>query len=107
MSHPTYFDAAEVPRLLADYPLGPDFATSFRQLSRDALRARQEARFAAVIPAGRILVNVPAAAGFTGVVTKLQPSFTLGCGTYGGNSTTDNVSFKNLQNIKRLAYPRT
>ena len=49
MSHPTYFDAAEVPRLLADYPLGPEFATTFRQLSRDALRARQETRFAAVM----------------------------------------------------------
>jgi acetaldehyde dehydrogenase/alcohol dehydrogenase len=27
----------------------------------------------------------------------------LGCGTWGGNSTTDNVSYRNLQNIKRLA----
>ena len=67
----------------------------------------REARFAAAIPAGRILVNVPATFGFCGLVTALTPSFTLGCGTYGGNSTTDNVSFKNLQNIKRLAYPRT
>jgi len=49
VSHPTYFDAAEIPRLLADYPLGADFAISFRQLSRDALRARQEARFAIVM----------------------------------------------------------
>ena len=32
------------------------------------------------------------------------PSFTLGCGTYGGNSTTDNVSYHNLLNIKRLAH---
>jgi hypothetical protein len=31
------------------------------------------------------------------------PSLTLGCGTFGGNSTTDNVSYKNLRNIKRLA----
>ena len=67
----------------------------------------REARFAAAIPAGRILVNVPATFGFCGLVTSLTPSFTLGCGTYGGNSTTDNVSFKNLQNIKRLAYLRT
>lgn len=67
----------------------------------------REARFAAAIPAGRILVNVPATFGFCGLVTALQPSFTLGCGTYGGNSTTDNVSFTNLQNIKRLAYQRT
>ncbi len=65
----------------------------------------REARFAAAIPAGRILVNVPATFGFCGLVTSLQPSFTLGCGTYGGNSTTDNVGFTNLQNIKRVAHP--
>lgn len=66
----------------------------------------REARFADAIPAGRILVNVPATFGFCGLVTALTPSFTLGCGTYGGNSTTDNVTFTNLQNIKRLALPR-
>jgi hypothetical protein len=43
--------------------------------------------------------------GFCGVVTGLTPAFTLGCGTFGGNSTTDNVSYQNLQNIKRVAYP--
>jgi len=63
------------------------------------------ARFAAVIPVGRILVNVPATLGFCGVVTGLTPAFTLGCATFGGNSTTDNVSYENLQNIKRVAYP--
>jgi acyl-CoA reductase-like NAD-dependent aldehyde dehydrogenase len=63
------------------------------------------ARFAEEIPVGRILVNVPATMGFCGVVTGLTPAFTLGCGTFGGNSTTDNVSYQNLQNIKRVAYP--
>ncbi len=63
------------------------------------------ARFAEAIPCGRILVNVPATMGFCGVVTGLTPAFTLGCGTFGGNSTTDNVSYGNLQNIKRVAYP--
>ena len=63
------------------------------------------ARFAEAIPCGRILVNVPATMGFCGVVTGLTPAFTLGCGTFGGNSTTDNVSYGNLQNIKRIAYP--
>lgn len=63
------------------------------------------ARFAEAIPVGRILVNVPATMGFCGVVTGLTPAFTLGCGTFGGNSTTDNVSYGNLQNIKRVAYP--
>jgi len=65
------------------------------------------ARFARAVPVSRILVNVPATLGFCGVVTGLTPSFTLGCGTFGGNSTTDNVSYANLQNIKRVAYPTT
>jgi acyl-CoA reductase-like NAD-dependent aldehyde dehydrogenase len=69
--------------------------------------AEREARFATAIPAGRILVNVPATLGFCGVVTGLQPSFTLGCGTFGGNSTTDNVGYKNLLNVKRVAHPTT
>lgn len=64
------------------------------------------ARFAAAMPTGRILVNVPATLGFCGIATALQPSCTLGCGTFGGNSTTDNVGYENLRNIKRLAYPR-
>jgi acyl-CoA reductase-like NAD-dependent aldehyde dehydrogenase len=61
-------------------------------------------RFGLCMPAGRILVNSPGAQGIAGVTTGLIPSYTLGCGTLGGNSTTDNVSYHNLQNIKRLAY---
>ena len=61
-------------------------------------------RFGIAMPASRIIVNSPGAQGISGVTTGLLPSFTLGCGTYGGNSTTDNVSYHNLLNIKRLAY---
>jgi acyl-CoA reductase-like NAD-dependent aldehyde dehydrogenase len=64
-------------------------------------------RFAREMPASRILVNVPSALGCCGAVTGLKPSLTLGCGTFGGNSTTDNVSADNLINIKRLARPLT
>lgn len=60
-------------------------------------------RFGREIPASRILVNSPGSQGVCGVTTALQPSFTLGCGTFGGNSTTDNVSYMNLLNVKRLA----
>lgn len=63
------------------------------------------ARFAREMPASRILVNSPGAQGVVGLCTGLDPSLTLGCGTFGGNSTTDNVSYRNLLNIKRLAYP--
>jgi hypothetical protein len=39
-----------------------------------------------------------------GACTGLVPSFTLGCGTYGGTSTTDNVSYGHLVNVKRIAW---
>jgi acetaldehyde dehydrogenase / alcohol dehydrogenase len=63
-------------------------------------------RFAEEIPASRILVNGPATLGCIGVGNGLTPSLTLGCGTFGGNSTTDNVTYTNLLNVKRLARPR-
>ena len=56
------------------------------------------------MPASRILVNAPGVQGGIGAVTGLMPSLTLGCGTFGGNSTTDNVTYKHLINVKRLAY---
>jgi acyl-CoA reductase-like NAD-dependent aldehyde dehydrogenase len=62
-------------------------------------------RFAEAVPASRILVNGPATHGCIGVGNGLTPSLTLGCGTFGGNSTTDNVTYTNLLNVKRLARP--
>jgi acyl-CoA reductase-like NAD-dependent aldehyde dehydrogenase len=69
-------------------------------------RARIE-RFARAMPAGRILVNVSGTQGCCGMSTGLDCSMTLGCGTFGGNSTTDNVTYRHLLNIKRVAYART
>jgi len=60
-------------------------------------------QFGREIEASRILVRAAAAQGCVGLGTGLTPSFTLGCGTFGGNSTTDNVGYKHLINIKRLA----
>jgi len=60
-------------------------------------------QFGREIPASRILVNAAAAQGCIGIGTGLTPSFTLGCGTFGGNSTTDNVGYTHMINIKRLA----
>ena len=60
-------------------------------------------RFSGALPVSRVLVNCPASQGVGGVCTGLVPSLTLGCGTFGGNSTTDNVSYHNLFNIKRVA----
>jgi hypothetical protein len=52
----------------------------------------------------RILVNTPSTHGAVGLSTNLAPSFTLGCGTIGGSSTSDNVTPLNLINIRRMAY---
>lgn len=57
------------------------------------------------MPASRILVNGPGSQGCIGLGNGLTPSLTLGCGTYGGTSTTDNVTYTNLLNIKRVARP--
>lgn len=61
-------------------------------------------KFALEKPASRIVINTPAALGGLGATTGLMPSLTLGCGTFGGNSTSDNVGPQHLLNIKRLAY---
>jgi acetaldehyde dehydrogenase (acetylating) len=55
-------------------------------------------------PASRILVNTGSAMGGVGASTGLMPSFTLGCGTWGGSSVSENVTPMHLINIKRVAY---
>jgi acetaldehyde dehydrogenase (acetylating) len=55
-------------------------------------------------PAFRIVVNTPTTHGSVGMTTGLDPAMTLGCGGWGGNITSDNISPKHLLNIKRLAY---
>ncbi len=57
-------------------------------------------------PVGRLIVNGPTTQGAVGYSTHLDPSMTLGCGTMGGNITTDNIGPRHLINIKRVAYPR-
>ena len=61
-------------------------------------------KFGEVINAGRILVNSPGSVGAVGgVYNDLPPTFSFGCGTGGGNSTTDNVNIYHYLNIKRVA----
>jgi acetaldehyde dehydrogenase (acetylating) len=60
--------------------------------------------FALRMPVSRILVNTPSALGAVGGTTGLVASLTLGCGTFGGNITSDNVTVHHLMNVKRLAY---
>jgi acetaldehyde dehydrogenase/alcohol dehydrogenase len=54
---------------------------------------------------GRIIVNAPSTHGAIGDIYNTNlPSLTLGCGSYGHNSTTSNVTAVNLINLKRVAY---
>ena len=63
--------------------------------------------FAEKVKVGRIIVNSPSTHGAIGdIYNTNMPSLTLGCGTFGGNSTTSNVSSVNLINIKRVAKRR-
>ncbi len=55
-------------------------------------------------PASRILVNTSSTHGAIGYSTGLAPSMTLGPGTIGGSSTSDNVDTLHLVNIRRIAY---
>ena len=58
----------------------------------------------AMKPASRILVNTGGSMGGTGISTGLNVAFTLGCGTCGGSSVSENVSPLNLINVKKVAY---
>ncbi len=61
-------------------------------------------RFSDVVNAGRIIVNAPGSIGaLGGVYNDMVPTFSFGCGTAGGNSTTDNVNIYHYLNIKRVA----
>ena len=63
--------------------------------------------FSKRVKVGRIIVNSPSTHGAIGdIYNTNMPSLTLGCGTFGGNSTTSNVSSVNLINIKRVAKRR-
>jgi hypothetical protein len=56
------------------------------------------------MPASRVVVNTPTTHGAIGFSTALPPSMTLGCGSWGGNVTSDNISPLHLMDIKRVAF---
>ena len=64
--------------------------------------------FGAMMKTGRILVNTPSSQGAIGDLYnfKLEPSLTLGCGSWGGNSVSENVGVKHLMNVKTVAERR-
>jgi acetaldehyde dehydrogenase (acetylating) len=68
-------------------------------------RSREAAiRYGKQMPASRVVINSPTTHGAIGFSTDLSPSMTLGCGSWGGNVTSDNVSPIHLMDIKRVAF---
>ena len=64
-------------------------------------------RYGSTMQASRIVVNSPASFGAIGdVYNSMAPSLTLGCGSYGKNSVSENVTAKNLVNRKKVAKRR-
>ncbi|MDQ3634419.1 MAG: aldehyde dehydrogenase family protein [Acidobacteriota bacterium] len=61
-------------------------------------------RYGKQMPASRVVINSPTTHGAIGFSTDLPPSMTLGCGSWGGNVTSDNVSPHHLMDIKRVAF---
>ena len=96
------FDKAE--HLIADGGYGH---TSSIYLNEQTERAKLD-EFAARMKTCRILVNTPSSHGGIGDLYnfKLPPSMTLGCGSWGGNSVSENVGVKHLLNIKTVAERR-
>jgi acetaldehyde dehydrogenase (acetylating) len=60
--------------------------------------------FGKAVPAFRVCVNTSAVHGSIGYSTNLFPAMTLGCGSPGGNITSDNIGPQHLMNIKRIAW---
>lgn len=77
-------------------------------LYTDARKQDRIDEYAKKLPTGRILINSPASHGAIGDLFnfRLEPSLTLGCGSWGGNSVSENVGVKHLLNYKTVAERR-
>jgi acetaldehyde dehydrogenase / alcohol dehydrogenase len=74
-----------------------------------AIHTRSRAKalsFARSVPTSRVIVNGPASQGCIGLGNAITPSFALACGAAGGSTTTDNITFRHLTQVIRLAEPR-
>ena len=106
MYHAKHFDEAmdKAERLIED---GGHGHTASVYLNATAQKDKLD-RFAQRMETCRIIVNTPSSHGGIGDLYnfKLLPSLTLGCGSWGGNSVSENVGVKHLLNIKTVAERR-
>ena len=95
---------AKAERLVADGGYGHTSAIYLNELTQK----EKLARFTQVMKTCRILVNTPSSHGGLGDLYNFRhtPSLTLGCGSWGGNSVSENVGVKHLLNIKTVAERR-
>ncbi|HXG93336.1 MAG TPA: aldehyde dehydrogenase family protein [Blastocatellia bacterium] len=78
---------------------GMGHTASIHTESREAAR-----EYGVRMPVSRVVVNSPSTHGAIGFTTDLEPSMTLGCGSWGGNVTSDNISPRHLVDVKRIAF---
>ena len=94
---------AKAERLVADGGYGHTASLYINTLEKEKMN-----KFEAAMKTCRILINTPSSQGGIGDLYnfKLAPSLTLGCGSWGGNSVSENVGVKHLNNIKTVAERR-
>lgn len=100
----TYQEAiAKAERLVADGGYGHTASLYVNTNEKEKINI-----FSAAMKTCRILINTPSAHGGIGDLYnfKLAPSLTLGCGSWGGNSVSENVGVKHLINVKTVAERR-
>jgi acetaldehyde dehydrogenase (acetylating) len=78
---------------------GMGHTASIHTADREAAR-----EYGVRMPASRVVVCSPSTHGAIGFTTDLEPSMTLGCGSWGGNVTSDNISPRHLLDVKRIAF---
>jgi acetaldehyde dehydrogenase/alcohol dehydrogenase len=73
-------------------------------LHTDARKQERIDHFATRMPVGRVLINVPATQGAIGLCNEsIEPSLSIGCGSWGGNSVSENITVKHLLNHRIIA----
>lgn len=94
---------AKAERLVADGGYGHTSSLYIHPSQKEKM-----AKHAAAMKTCRVLINTPSSHGGIGDLYnfKLEPSLTLGCGSWGGNSVSENVGVKHLLNIKTVAERR-
>lgn len=99
-----YEDGIEKARLLVEMGgLGHTSVYYTHEANQDRID-----QFGATVKTGRVLINTPSSHGAIGDIFnfRLEPSLTLGCGSWGGNSVSENVGVKHLLNFKTIAKRR-